>query len=72
MSSKGNSLAMERMKEKDEQDRLARMNTKQKRGTPTVRYSSTIASSIFTCTYSIMTNILLHVIQTPESGFVNF
>jgi hypothetical protein len=35
--SKGHSFAMERMMAKDEEDRLERVNTKQKRGTPTVR-----------------------------------
>jgi hypothetical protein len=30
------SFGMERMKQKDEESRLERMNTKQKRGTPTV------------------------------------
>ncbi len=34
--SKANSLAIERMKEKDEMDRLERINTKQKLGTPVV------------------------------------
>ena len=34
----GNSLAMEKMKERDEKERLEKMNTKQKRGTPTVRF----------------------------------
>lgn len=35
-SAKANSLSFERMREKDEQDRVARMNTGQKRGTPVV------------------------------------
>ena len=34
---KCNSFAMERMKAKDAEDRLERMATKQKAGTPTVR-----------------------------------
>jgi hypothetical protein len=34
---KMNSLAIERMREKDEQDRHEKMNTKQRLGTPTVR-----------------------------------
>ncbi len=37
LSNKGNALAIERMREKDQQDRLQRINTKQKRGTPMVR-----------------------------------
>ena len=35
---RGHSFAMERMMAKDEEDRLDRVNTKQKRGTPTVSY----------------------------------
>lgn len=31
-----NSFGMEKMKQKDEEARLERMNTKQRRGTPTV------------------------------------
>ena len=34
---KCNSFAMERMKAKDAEDRLEKMDTKQKAGTPTVR-----------------------------------
>ncbi len=34
---KGNALAIERMKEKDEQEVLEKMNTKQRPGTPAVR-----------------------------------
>lgn len=30
------SFGMEKMKQKDEEERIKRMNTKQKRGTPTV------------------------------------
>ena len=37
---RGHSFAMERMMAKDEEDRLERVNTKQKRGTPTVCGSS--------------------------------
>jgi hypothetical protein len=33
---KGHSFAMERMLAKDEEDRLDKVNTKQRRGTPTV------------------------------------
>lgn len=36
-SKRFNSFGMEKMKQKDEEARLERMNTKQKRGTPTVR-----------------------------------
>ena len=36
-SKKFNSFGMERMKQKDEEARLERMNTKQRKGTPTVR-----------------------------------
>lgn len=36
LSSKANILAVERMKEMDEQDRLSRISTKQKLGTPVV------------------------------------
>ena len=36
---RGHSFAMERMMAKDEEDRLDRVNTKQKRGTPTVSYT---------------------------------
>lgn len=35
-SKKIQSFAMERMKAKDEEDRMEKMNTKQRRGTPTV------------------------------------
>ena len=34
---KGNMLAMERIKELERREQLEKMNTKQKRGTPTVR-----------------------------------
>lgn len=37
VSPKANSLAIERMRERDEQERMEKMNTKQKRGTPIVR-----------------------------------
>ncbi len=37
ISPKANSLAIERMREMDEQERLERICTKQKRGTPIVR-----------------------------------
>ena len=32
------SFGMEKMKQKDEEERIKRMNTKQKRGTPTVKF----------------------------------
>ena len=32
-------FGMEKMKQKDEEARLERMNTKQRKGTPTVRYN---------------------------------
>ena len=35
---KFNSFGMEKMKQKDEEARLERMNTKQRRGTPTVSF----------------------------------
>ena len=35
-SKKFNSFGMERMKQKDEEARLERMNTRQRKGTPTV------------------------------------
>lgn len=50
LTAKANSLAIERMKEMDEQDRLARICTKQKLGTPIVSVypsSSTSSSSNF-------------------------
>ena len=40
------SFGMEKMKQKDEEERIKRMNTKQKRGTPTVY--STILNNLIT------------------------
>ena len=37
ISSPGGTFGMEKMKQKDAEQRLERMNTKQRRGTPTVR-----------------------------------
>ena len=37
LSSPGGTFGMEKMKQKDAEARLERMNTKQRRGTPTVR-----------------------------------
>ena len=37
ISSPGGTFGMEKMKQKDAEARLERMNTKQRRGTPTVR-----------------------------------
>ena len=44
LSSPGGTFGMEKMKQKDAEARLERMNTKQRRGTPTVRIFLTVSN----------------------------
>ena len=65
--SKGHSFAMERMMAKDEEDRLERVNTKQRRGTPTVRSDSINGSCINDVTHFLTLHSYRQILFTPHS-----
>ena len=68
------SFGMEKMKQKDEEARLERMNTKQRRGTPTVRTLINNNEIIFNyILVAVLGTILVATKQLflmPESAFV--
>ncbi len=62
------SFGMEKMKQKDEEARLERMNTKQKRGTPTVRI--VLISQFFVPHYFTTHNLELEKQTVNESSLL--